>query len=391
MHKYLKIKYLFIFLLLIWPPLQVFILKIDGAGRITGILGLLTFLLYLKYNSFVKSIIMPPYSYWGILIIYSCLNAIAIGNLEALPAYSYFFLIFNPLLLMYLVNSNYSYERDTLQNIIILALYLHLILLLVFSGKYQDGRLGIELDANYMALSAAFLVFFLILKKAYNELTNFRLIIYLVLPVIVVFLSGSRTGFGALTILISGFLFSRRSKSSLKNLLYIILIAIMVYFIYDFISTKTYLGERLEMTQNQIQSDNSTMRTNTFLDNFGDRGIFYYLGFDLFKESPIFGIGFNNFKIKSGINTVLHTEYMRQLVEFGIIGFILFARFYYWIGSRLIRIWKKMADHRKITEIYLSGFIAFLFLNLWIFSGGFAVYFSFFAVTIPYILSYTKN
>ena len=61
---------------------------------------------------------------------------------------------------------------------------------------------------------------------------------------------------------------------------------------------------------------------------FDGRAIQYEFGYEKFLENPYFGIGLNNYKQFDGYNLVLHSEYLVQLIENGLVGFILFFLFY---------------------------------------------------------------
>ena len=97
---------------------------------------------------------------------------------------------------------------------------------------------------------------------------------------------------------------------------------------------------------------------NTML---GDRAIQYELGYMTFLKHPWTGIGLTNFMSVTGYPYRLHTEYMTQLCENGIIGFSLLVFFYFLLIRKLYVNYKKYGD--DIT-IVLFGLLAILFINI---------------------------
>jgi len=98
-----------------------------------------------------------------------------------------------------------------------------------------------------------------------------------------------------------------------------------------------------------------------FLNKFGDRGLYYYFGWKVFEDNPVTGIGLNNYKSYMDEEYSLHTEYMIQLAELGIIGFTLFLSFYFSIIKNLLGL-RKIRTKRKSIEINLAFIIILLIM-----------------------------
>lgn len=387
MIKYLKIEYLYIIIMIIWYPLQYFILKVDGAGRTLVFLSIITFLYYLNTWSFRSIVSLRPLVIWGIWIIYAFIDTMILGykSTEISPPL-FFFSLLSPLLLMIVIYFGLYNDRKTTLNVIIAVLYAHLILVTIFSSKMHSARgtLGSELDENFVAISTAILVFFLMLKRLYKEISGVGFALSLILPTAIIVLSGSRTGFACLLILIIGAIMSRRSKYGVVNFMTLLVVSGFLYAGYNYVIKNTILGERIRMTSSQIMGDESLF-SGTALDKLGDRGIFYYRGYKLFEEHPVSGIGLGNFRYEGGLNLVMHSEYMIQLCELGVIGSLIFLIFYIWVGRGLLISWRRYPQHRRLTEMYIAGFLVILFANAWIFTYYMTVYFSYFAVSIHHI------
>ena len=92
----------------------------------------------------------------------------------------------------------------------------------------------------------------------------------------------------------------------------------------------------------------------------GDRAIQYVGGFEVFREHPVFGIGIGNYMTYTKTDYRLHTEYMVQLCENGLVGFILLLLFYISVfrGRKRIR-----AYDRNFYILLCFGLLAVLFID----------------------------
>lgn len=278
-------------------------------------------------------------------------------------------------------------ERATM-NVIIVALYVFCIISL-FVGKSgtdsEEGRLGSEmLNSNAIGVRGALIVFFVIIKYLKKQITLIQLFLLLVFPVIIVILTGSRTGFGMTIFYLSIFIFGKKS-SNLSIVWRIILIAIAVT-AYFWITKNTMIGERLVGTSTQIEG--SIIETGTFWDLFGDRGYQYYIGIPLIKEFFWFGMGSGNFKFAlPGYEHVLHSEYLIQLLECGIIATILYFAVYLWIIKNTLSIKSNIIEDVTFKRYFLLSMLALLFACL----VTRISYYGAFSCCIAYMIYYLKN
>ena len=83
----------------------------------------------------------------------------------------------------------------------------------------------------------------------------------------------------------------------------------------------------------------------------------------------MFGIGLFNYRDLDRYGLELHSEYLVQLVETGIIGSLLFLLFYGYIISRLFKI-KSNSIFKKTANVLLLSFCAYfiLFFGAWIYN-----------------------
>ncbi len=198
-------------------------------------------------------------------------------------------------------------------------------------------------------------------------MSKFKAIMLSIIPLILIVFAASRTAFGCLVIIISMIFINQVKRMDAKKLMVGISLILIGSIGYMYILDNTKLGERLGTTTEQGKDTN--LKTGTFVDILGDRGPFYFFGWMEFEKEPIHGIGLTNFG-KNGIwgwykhSLVLHSEYMVQLCECGIIGFSLFISF---LVSIFLKIRKASKPYLSISKpilycaLIIPFFIAFFF------------------------------
>lgn len=95
------------------------------------------------------------------------------------------------------------------------------------------------------------------------------------------------------------------------------------------------------------------------VESFSGRTVLYNLAWDMYKEHPIFGIGYNCFANMSGYGYFTHSTYMELLACTGSIGFILFMSPVLSGTVRGLRSFKK--DEGRSTTILLMMLVSGLF------------------------------
>jgi O-antigen ligase len=274
--------------------------------------------------------------------------------------------------LIWVIDLEFNFNSSKLINVLIISLFLSNLIILLFdeqNPEFKEGaRLGVGMNANFIGLYSYILVAIILykfysLKNSYY--TKIILLVACILPIIIIMKSGSRSAFGMLAFLGVGQIIINRSKDFVKSLAIFIVGFIFVFFTLSYVITNTYLGKRILETTRQTE-DPVAERTGTIFDKFGDRGIYYVLGYKLFMDQPIRGIGLGNFKNYHG-RAVMHPEIMIQLTELGIIGTILFFLFYTWIGKRLFYMRRyNFSGSIKNTELLIVGLVGLL---LWMTTG----------------------
>ncbi len=361
MKKYLKFEYLYIAIIIVWVPLSRFILKADGAARSITVLTLFLITYLSLKKDFLKIAMSKPLIIWGLWVLYAFFNTLYKGLDGELPVYSFLTLLIVPYLLMVLISFLSLKNYYELINVLIFSFYLSLIIILLFNkNSFEDDRYGGEMNSNTVGLMSVVLLMFIYLKYFFKRISLNLFLIIGSIPVILIILTGSKTAFGGLILLYFSHLVVNRSKSTVKNIVKSLAAIILLLIPLNYLVNNTQLGERILKTT-EAGEELGLDTGNEFLNKFGDRGLYYYFGWKVFEDNPVTGIGLNNYKSYMDEEYSLHTEYMIQLAELGIIGFILFLSFYFSIIKNLLGL-RKIKTKRKSIEINLALIIILLLM-----------------------------
>lgn len=361
MIKYLRLEYFFIFMVLIWEPFQRFILKVDGAANTIALLSIGVLSILFTRKNFYKTAFRKPLLVWFVWVIYAFLSTLVNGYSSDLPISSFFLNIFIPFLLMVVISLEFKRNQEGLRNVLIAGLYFSMVLILVYISETEQGRIGGEMNSNTIGTMATVLIMLLYYAFYKGQIKLLWFIVLIPIPLFAIISTGSRTAFGGVALLLALHFFINRSRHIILALSKMVLGILLLILPFNYILENTGLGERILSTT--TQSDGMAFETgNAFLDSFGDRGFFYYRGWEVFKENPILGIGLGNFKNYNQFELAQHSEYMIQLAELGVIGFLLFFIFYYFIFKYLI-ILKKKTENKREVELYV-GYILIVLLMI---------------------------
>lgn len=377
------VNYLFIFLAINYNRIIVnFITHIDSAGYLLSLLSIAVVLL--NINSFRLLLRGKPIIFWFIWCIYAFINYYLHPHTNASFSISSIYIrIFIPLIV--LTVAVIEYERNTV-GLLWICLITHVFFMA--AGFYYDrGILFRDLDeenilGNSYAIISSFTLFYLVLL---NRLGKIPTLLFLVMAIIIVFvlaMSGTRKAFGAglLTLAFWGLslLDLRRVRSWL---LLGVFIAVGVWG-YSFFMEHTFMGERMEYLEEQQESylpDDAPKA----LGLLGNRAPHYYYGWSLFMNHPILGVGTGQGRVEEKIHHIayIHSEYMAQLVDGGLVGFILFFLFFFGVVIRVLRC---QSHDSAIGRCMLGGVVVLSFLYLTAWAWEFPRYFICLGVLIGY-------
>lgn len=385
--KYYNLFY--IFMSIIWPPFRLYILKVDGAGMTIMIMSILVILLnLLEFWKKKELFTTPAMICWITLLCYSLWNVFAKGfNTE----YSTFkFLRVNffdsfVLLLITMVELNRNKEKVLWVLWIALCTYL-LIGLPSFGIRGDEGRYGTEGIGNLYPLHTVTFLFVSSLLFAEDKIKLSIFILIVVGISIIILLSGTRKAFGAEAIILLGVVLNNSKKKTFWSWVRIVVLGGVLLYGTFYVMNNTLIGERIFASVDdddfyvQLVENN---KINDFLMlMLGDRAVMYEMGIELFHENFWTGIGLTNYKDMSGGELRLHSEYMVQLCENGLVGFILLMLFYVLLMTALI--FNRKDDDNRKTKMAFWGLFTLLFLNLtsWTYCQNFAMVF--YAILLTY-------
>ncbi|MCQ2343363.1 MAG: O-antigen ligase family protein [Paludibacteraceae bacterium] len=236
-------------------------------------------------------------------------------------------------------------------------------------GRFLNQDMGnvLPLYAVPTTLIASILRHEETIKKSYVPI--------LLIAVIPILLGATRKAFAAVLVIFVSYLLCHSDKKRSSN---IILLAIMLYLTYigvTHILEHTLIGERFASTFRH-DAVSYPLFDNPFVNRIanglvGDRAVMYYKGTLLFAQHPINGIGLQNYGETTGDYYLIHSEYIVQLCENGIIGFALLSAF---IGVVLYGLTKTTTRHDS-WGIVLGGFLSILIINFtaWTYNTTFAM------------------
>ena len=244
---------------------------------------------------------------------------------------------------------------------------------------------SIYIHPNQLSQCASMGLFTILMYRIINKKRYFWTAVVCVLPIISIFISGSRNGFFQLLLVIFTFMIGEMLQEGKRNVLIKLIIAFAVAVIaYIYIRNNSIMGERL-MDTDEIAGKFQFVKTGTVLDFLGDRQIYYILGFSNFMDHPIFGIGLRAFGDYNNFDHPLHSEYMIHLSEGGFIGVSLYLFFIFILGKRLLYAYLKRKDAYSVTM--LLTFVCYLMIGL----VARECYYVFFFPILGVLIAYTER
>lgn len=386
------INFLFIALILLWSPLQGTIINFDGKGRIILMLTLMALIVNCNRALFRKLLFSKPISFWFVWCVYVSINTHIQGYDNPEIGFLFFAVnkIFCPCMIMAV--SAYEYIKNPR---LFLKVVLWIFIIYAFIGTFimdigyvalEEGNMNANTLGNLLALNVMLIIFFVGVLYCRHELSLTKTVALISFAICIVVISATRKALGASIIMIVALILSQ-IKLTIGNIFKMAVPIIILYYGIIFMMGNTKMGER--MRELEEQADNVEMlydvSNSTFLKTMGDRAPQYILAYEVFKENPIVGIGLMNFRRETGYPAVLHTEYMVQICECGIIGCILFIMFYLSIIKRLLIKIRLGKFERPVAVMMLGTIAALLFIYLTAWSYSFPFYFTVLGTIVGFI------
>ena len=381
------LNYTYVIFVVLWDPLHNTIITLDSKQLGITILTIVVFLInFITSQKFKQFLFSKPIIFWGIWVIFSCINLKISGYNGELPYSSYIILeLFSPFLTMLIVCLELFYNHKKILHTLFAVFCIYGLFTSFLStglgSSTEEQNLGVL--GNLGALNTIFIIFYATLLNTHKWLKTRSLIFYIAISSSLVIMLATRKAFGAALIMII-FAFLSQINISIKNFGKLIVLSLVIIYSVNLVLSNTLMGKRLTNTAEVGQKFNTT--DNEALNFLGDRAFYYIEGWNVFLENPLTGIGLNNFTKETETNYRLHSEYMVQLTEGGIIGSAFFLLFYLWIFRNLYKRLKENND--KALKVLAGGFIAIIFINLTAWTYAFPHYFTCFGIIIGYLKCY---
>ena len=351
--------------LIVWQPIKMLTIQVDGKGRIPFLLTLLVLFYNLYYNPGVRKMMgKKPFVIWLIWIVYAFFNMMIKGYHYDSNTPLFYFVngLFTPYWALVLACHESLIDREKLIRVLILAFSLYCVLGFFFMGRVNSENDSSFTLGNLLAIGGSLLVFLICVARNEKVIENSTFITLMVLVVLMIIVLATRKAFGIVVILIAFYGLSLVSNKP-QNIIFVVVLVVVAYVGFKYVMDNTYLGERLANTSDQAEKRIEYATNSRFLQFVGDRVPHYILGWELFKQHPVAGVGLYNFMHVSGYQERLHTDYMVQFAENGLIGIVLFALYYFWYIKNLIKL-RRVNVFKSKSIIGLGWIVAVLFLGL---------------------------
>lgn len=380
----MNINHIYIIYVVLWPLISTLFLPIDAAGRMYMILACITLLYNINKSTFISTIKITPIVVWLFWGIYVAIIWLLIGkNSTNLNSTGFIFLkIFLPIISM-IVSCCETRKNPHKFIIFLFCIYFIYVVIGVLFEKESSTEFdrGGTLLGNSLPLTAVCCCFIASLCEHKGWINKYILFTCFALAMICILTTATRKAFFALFIVVILWYIAKNKTLNLGSFIKLSFFGLVIYIIVTTILNNSLIGERFFEAASNENKFNST--NNAFLELLGDRAIFYIEGWELFLQNPIWGIGLRNFMVDFNYLHPIHSEFMVQISETGIIGTTLYI-FFYISTIKLILRTKGNNCNSNVFLIMLGYIMTILFISLtsWIYE--FSRYYVIFGLIIGY-------
>jgi len=367
-----RINYLFVFLVINYSLIVKYIIHVDYAGY--GLLFLSILVFVINARSFNSLQLRKPILFWLIWCVYAFLNYYMHTHSVPMSVLVLYRRVFIPLIVMTVVVKEYKANST---KILWVCFITHAVYMLM--GFYFDRGILYRIDdedhelGNAYAIISSFTLFYLMLLNRTKKINMVWFVLLTVVIMLALAMAGTRKAFGAGVIYLVFWLLSLLELKKVRSWILVAVFLVVGFWGYNQLMENTFMGQRMEYLEEQ-QEKFLPPGAPKILGVFGDRAGHYYYGWFLFLEHPLFGVGTGQTRVdqSSNVQVYTHTEYMAQLTDQGLVGFLLFAFFYYWI---VVHLFKQYRNDKSVGMCMLGGMAALLFLSLTAWTWEFPRYF----------------
>lgn len=359
--------------------------NIDGQGRLPFIANIVLCCLCLTRYS--KKVFKAPYIFWWLWAIYATMNTVLTGGIAEDPLMFYVNHVLSGAIVMTV--SGFEIQRDAkkfLKFLTIVLLIYGLLGLKDFNFSLGASNMdmwehGVSDFGNRLPITLVFLSYIVLFRSKLSAINKKSLYVILAFIIATVITAATRKAFGAIVIILVFSMMNNLLQTPGKAIKYLFILLIG-YFAITLLLENSFLGNRFAMASEAASG--SEFSNNWFLSAMGDRAIMYVGGWELFCDNMITGIGLRHYLNLSSL--LLHTEYMVQLTECGIIGFALFISLYIHIIKNLIKA-LKIKKWRNYTFTAIGVVVAILFMSFTAWTYEFPINF----IALGIVIGYTET
>lgn len=352
----------YIALCIVWRPLQMYVLKVDGVGRTIIFLSVMAFLLNWKRIRFVvrKS---AAIKIWCVLTIYAIINSLIKGFVSEYGFFSFMNSNFLTPLVFLLISTLQIRDSYFLCVKVMLA---SLVIFLLFGALHiesNDSERMLSEMGNILPMTCVTCFFGSSLLWVEKKMKWWAFVSLAVFCFTIIIMAATRKALGACAIVLLGVFLAKNTKRNVGFYVKLGLFFIMAYVGVKYLMDDTLIGERIAGGKEQSEEIlvQNKQINNLLLTIVGDRAYFYVTGTQVFLKNPITGIGICNYMDYTRSSYRLHTEYMVQLCENGIVGFVLLWIFYYFVWKNIKRF---RQQSKSLFTLFSFGLLSILFINL---------------------------
>lgn len=330
-----KFFYVMFVFYIIW--FQTLFFPISSMSLLLGSLMIIFLIFHLLNKVNNKKVIIPlPLIIWGIFAVHILLSGFFVAtNIPHLFS-SWFTYVQNLFLIFYIINiSKIDGNNGFFQKTFWLLTVIYLLSMFFWGVERAGGRISLSdtTNPNIDGLILLLGIFFTLYYSKSNYLRNLLSIILISLYTYMIILTGSRTTFIGLAILVilwTTIIYRRQwiELSVIKKVIITILLVSAVFYV-----IVTYLP----IFKDSTLYYRLTLEGGTGGDS--DRIGMYNEAFKFFERKPLSGIGFNHFSEHSVFNVYSHSTYAEIISTTGLIGTILYFIPYLIIIYNILKIY----------------------------------------------------
>lgn len=383
MYQYTTLfNYIYILYIILHPAISRLIIGFDGAGHIYMLLAFVIAFLNFNNRAFWSEFKIQPIFIWCIWCIYAAttwyFHGINSTNLE-----SYIFIfdkIFNPFITLFITCHESHKNPKRISKLILIGYIIYVILGIILQEPSGKGMRGGELLGNGLSLNGVCLVAIASICYIKGWCGKKIYILSIFLCTYAVIYVATRKALFSELIIISSVLLAKFNIKNLKDISLMTFAIIVIYIAYSYILDNTLLGERLSTIEDSSTKWNTT--SYSLLNFLGDRAYFYINGWQLFLDHPIIGIGLFNFGIFMNSRLPIHSEYIVQLCELGLIGSFIYIGYISSIFKKIKQL--RVIRENKISLVFYGWMASLLFISLTTWTYEFPRYFLITGIIIGY-------